>query len=134
MEYRKLAITKEDIQVRLLKWENWTTYDEDEGATYLPTGNYAYHCTSCARMVVGMFGGEVWGYSTKRNPTAVLGQNEFGHDFAIVAGHYLVDIWPGRDDKHMKNVVFDLEDKSDAEKVAYLYGDRSKWEKVNGVS
>ena len=44
-----------------------------------PTGN----CGACARIITDRFGGKVVGYYHADNPTARVGEVEFGHDFAI---------------------------------------------------
>jgi hypothetical protein len=42
------------------------------------TGN----CTACARIITQRFGGEVRGYYHADNPTARVGETQYGHDFA----------------------------------------------------
>jgi hypothetical protein len=54
-----------------------------------PTGN----CGACARIVTDRFGGKVVGYYHADNPTARVGETEFGHDFAITEDRFLVDPW-----------------------------------------
>jgi hypothetical protein len=51
------------------------------------------HCTGCARIIVGRFGGEVRGYWHDDNPTAQVGETEGGHNFAVTADRFLVDPW-----------------------------------------
>jgi hypothetical protein len=51
------------------------------------------HCTGCARLVTEGFGGEIRGYWTEDNPLATAAAAEGGHDFALIAGRFIVDPW-----------------------------------------
>lgn len=106
-------------------------YDDAEGVSLYPDGSYAVVCTDGACQVLSHMGrGEIWGYAGDNNQHAKLGMHdvgEGGHDFAVVDGRYLVDVWLKHVDQTVDRSVFDLEDKADAKEVADLYGDKSKW-------
>ena len=86
-------------------------------------------CTLTARHIAGQLGGEVWGYQHDENPTAVLGKWEFGHDFALVDGRYLIDWWATEYGSEVNDHpgVLDLANPTDARRAAIWYGERALW-------
>jgi len=86
------------------------------------TGN----CTNCARIVTARFGGEVRGYYQSDNPTARVGETEYGHDFAITADRFLVDPWLFH--YYGDSPVLDLTAQNDRAEAFARYGPEEKWE------
>ena len=83
-------------------------------------------CTNCARYVVQKVGGIVVGFGEGTNPTS---HKEFvdGHDFALVEGRYLVDIWGKFFAGTSNNAVIDLENKIELKNKLTLYGEIKTW-------
>lgn len=104
-------------------------YDEEEGRWTFRSGGDCCVCTDCARKVAIAFKGEVWGYFTQENPLAALAKDCEGHDFALIAGRFLVDVWSFQVSQEIDRPVFDLEDAVEAALVINQYGDRKKWKK-----
>lgn len=86
-------------------------------------------CTLTAAWLAEAGGGAVMGYWATDNPAAEIGAIEGGHDFALLAGRFIVDWWateyaatslphPG---------VLDLDDPADTERVSRFYGPRGAW-------
>lgn len=96
----------------------------------LPGGADPIICTNCARYICATFGGVVVGYATQDNPSAVLGVGIDGHDFAIVEGRFLVDLWAVDTEMASTRYVHDLEDVADRAAVERLYGDPDRWVEV----
>lgn len=86
-------------------------------------------CTDSAVHLAELLGGDVLGYSIDENPTAELGVNEFGHDFAVVDGRWLVDFWAK--DTYQLPDLYDMNDPVEATEVRRLYGDPGKWDKMS---
>lgn len=102
--------------------------DTDEGGVNLANGEPAFICYNSAEMVVERFGGRVVGYYSDDNPSAVVGKDAGGHDFAIVFDEFIVDWWY----QSFWGVHHDpvLHMARDAREVSRRYGDESKWEPV----
>lgn len=83
-------------------------------------------CTNCARYVVKKVGGIIVGFAEGTNPTS---HKEFvdGHDFALVEGRYLVDIWGKFFAGTSNNAVIDLENKIELKNKLTLYGEIKTW-------
>jgi hypothetical protein len=86
-------------------------------------------CTSTSVYLSSRLGGDVYGYSSEDNPDAIVGQAEFGHDFAVIGDRYLVDFWAK--DTYQHKDLYDLWDPEDKKEVARMYGDRRKWKKMS---
>jgi hypothetical protein len=86
------------------------------------------NCTGCARIIVDRFGGEVRGYYHAHNPTAVVGESEGGHDFAITSDRFLVDPWLF----HYYGVapVLDMTVPEDRAEALARYGPEENWQRV----
>ena len=52
-----------------------------------------------------------------------------GHEFALIARRFLVDVWAFQVSQEIDRPVFDLEDAVEAALVNNQYGDKKKWEK-----
>lgn len=86
-------------------------------------------CTDTSVWLAEKLGGEVRGYQHKNNPGAELGALEFGHDFVVVDGRWLVDWWAK--DTYGEKDLYDLKNPIDRKTVAKLYGDPRKWETLS---
>jgi hypothetical protein len=91
-------------------------------------------CTTGACAIAKKYRGTVVGYFSQDNPTAKLGANEGGHDFALVGNRYVVDPWAKHVDGSVQRATLDLEDPADAATARELYGDRSTWKAVEDYS
>lgn len=89
-------------------------------------------CTLSARLFAQRLNGAVYGYDHKANPTAIIGRYEFGHDFALIDGHILIDWWATEygsgTDGHPG--VLDLDIAAEAALIRRWYGDRARWERL----
>ena len=91
------------------------------------TGN----CTACARIITDRFGGEVRGYYHAHNPTAVVGEVEGGHDFAVTADRFLVDPWLFH--YYGESPVLDMSVSEDRTEALARYGPEENWQRLPGV-
>lgn len=97
---------------------------------YLPSGEQMGRCTNCAWYVVdSLREGEVFGYHIDMNPTVtddvILACG--GHDFAVVGGRYIIDIWVSLYTGSQTRVVFDLNDPGHFGRIRAIYGDPRCW-------
>jgi len=90
------------------------------------TGN----CTACARIITRRFGGEVRGYYHVDNPTAAVGETEYGHDFAVTADRFLVDPWLYH--YYGEVPVLDMDVAADRAEIAARYGRQENWKMMPG--
>jgi hypothetical protein len=88
------------------------------------TGN----CTACARIVADRFGGEVRGYYHAHNPTALVGETEGGHDFAVTSDRFLVDPWLFH--YYGETPVLDLDVSAEQAEASARYGPEENWQRV----
>lgn len=110
--------------------EEWREAHPDEDRPLVCEGvGLVGRCTDTASWLAERLGGVVHGYRHKDNPEAVLGKDEFGHDFVIVSDRWLVDWWAR--DNYQERDLYDLGDPADRELVRRLYGDPEKWEPVS---
>lgn len=71
--------------------------------------------------------GEIWGFFDDDNPGTATGKCAGGHDFLVVDGRWIVDLWSKFVACISDRAVFDLDSESDAAEVKRLFGDREKW-------
>ena len=91
-----------------------------------PGGEHATrNCTACTRVIVHRFGGEVRGYLHADNPTASVGEVEYGHDFAVTADGFLVDPWLFH--YYVEEPVLDLDTDSGRDEALRRYGPCVNW-------
>lgn len=125
--------------------EFWGVEVGDGWSTFTESGFAGSCCTGFARMIESKLGSdrvEVTGFMCADNPTSELGIITAGHDFAIVDDRYIVDPWivevenlnitplkGGTLDMDIVG-VYDLEDESDADIIARIYGSRVLWTKL----
>jgi hypothetical protein len=88
------------------------------------TGN----CTACARIIADRFGGEVRGYYHAHNPSAIVGEVEGGHDFAITSDQFLVDPWLFH--YYGESPVLDMGVPADRAAALNRYGPEENWQRV----
>lgn len=104
---------------------------------WLPNGEEMGRCTNCAWYVVDRLNeGDVYGFYTDDNPVVthreILGCG--GHDFAVIGNRYIVDIWVSLYNGAEEQVVYDLGNSADADKIRALYGDTRRWERFDPVT
>lgn len=105
------------------------TYDEDEEIWVFADGSACAVCTSSAKRIAREFDGEVFGYSSKANPTAEIGGALCGgHDFAVIAGRWIVDYWAFHVARVVQTPVLDLNSPEDRQLASRLLGEREVWE------
>jgi hypothetical protein len=92
------------------------------------TGN----CTACSRIVTDRFGGEVRGYYHAHNPTALFGESEGGHDFAVTSDRFLVDPWLFH--YYGESPVLDMDVPGDKAEALARYGPEENWQRLPGVT
>ncbi|MDD5510464.1 MAG: ArdC-like ssDNA-binding domain-containing protein [Dehalococcoidales bacterium] len=103
---------------------------DPEGAAHLPSGLEMGQCTNCAWYVVERLGrGQVYGFSVEDipgysyRPISIVG----GHDFAVIDDRYIVDLWLSLYAGEEKQIVFDMQDPIDQDKIKRIYSDRKHW-------
>ena len=99
-------------------------------AAYLLDPEHLASCTLTARWLAERLGGVVMGYQHDNNPTARLGEVEFGHDFAFIDRRWIVDWWATEYGTGTEGHpgVLDLADPHEAAPVRDYYGDQACWE------
>lgn len=126
-----MGFTKAGLLKALKKIQSKEIHNDREGYTVFEDGTDAGNCTRSAKYVLRKLGldREIWGYDWYENESAELGEAEGGHDFAVVDGRFLVDLWAM--DYYDTEGVYDLEDSRDQREVKRLYGDRQKWVRLS---
>ncbi len=130
------TLTKEQLQIafgseEVIGIEYQDIHRDGHSIAILPRNHGEMgKCTNCAEYVVNTLGyGAVFGFATEDNPTAthdcVIWAD--GHDFAVISGQYIVDIWISLYTGMEPKVVYDLKDPEDHEKILEIYGDVLKW-------
>lgn len=107
---------------------------EFSGVSYLPNGEQFFICTNSAIFVIKEMGeGELYGFSSEENPSATHSeiQGSDGHDFALLRGRYIVDLWISHFTGCEEKVVYDLLDKRDHAKIKEIYGDLNAWKRYD---
>lgn len=116
----------------------WGIVEDPEQETYVfqRTGTSHAYSVGYAEEIRHRLGADrvaIFGFTGDDNPGSLIGRLLGGADFAVVDGRYVIDpslnlmpedltrVTQGR-------VAFDLQDPADADILAQLYGDRSKWE------
>lgn len=105
------------------------TYDDEEGVWLFADGSPCSVCVSGAQRIAREFDGKVVGYWSKANPAAAIGGALCeGHDFALIAGRWIVDYWAFRVARIMQKPVLDLDSPQDRQLASRLLGAREAWE------
>ena len=103
-------------------------YEPVEGRWTFRSGGSSGICTEGAKKVAIEFGGQVVGYHTADNPSAVVPKYVDGHDFALIAERFVVDYWASHVADEIDRPVFDLDDPDEAKLVRRYYGSQSAWQ------
>ena len=89
----------------------------------------AMPCLSCAEEAQQQLGmGKVVGFFGEDNPAARLGRKEGGHDFLLIGGRFIVDIWAKDTGSYTDRYVLDLANPAQRSKISELYGPVWRWE------
>lgn len=117
---------------------------DESGDTVLPCGGTFSRCTNSAHMTAQEFGGVVSGFLVDENPAATNEQVQGagGHDFTVINGRYVVDLWIGiftgatAPNGQPYPCVYDLYSNDPAEKALNesIYGDRGTWRVLEDYS
>ncbi|MCR1347567.1 DUF2958 domain-containing protein [Acidithiobacillus ferrooxidans] len=108
------------------------TMDADVQSVF-PDGTSAITCTNYAEQIKKALPGyevQIVGFENEKNPDCAVAREDWhadGHDFAIVDHRWLVDPWARLVASVRDQIVYDLRDPDDAQKVADTYGDPLKW-------
>jgi hypothetical protein len=110
---------------------------EDDRLAALPeteeNGNPFTICTNGARWIKEQFfpNAKVVGYQHDKNPTAEIGLWTCGHDFLVIEGRYILDLWyryiTGDGDR--APILLDIH--TQPALVKRYYGDINKWKEFN---
>lgn len=76
-------------------------------------------------IITDRFGGKVVGYYHADNPTARVGETEYGHDFAVTEDRFLVDPWLYH--YYGEGPVLDMDVAADRTEAAARYGPQENW-------
>ena len=87
------------------------------------------NCTYTSVYLASRLGGDVYGYQIKDNSKAIVGSGEFGHDFVLIGGKFLVDFWAK--DTYEYRDLYDLSKLKDAQEVLKMYGSMKFWTKMS---
>jgi hypothetical protein len=103
--------------------------DDTDCISVLPNGEQFFICTNSAKFVVDdLKQGDVYGFANEDNPvTHSEISSSDGHDFAVVRGRFIVDLWISHFTGCETQVVYDLKDPKDAAKIKEIYGAPEKW-------
>lgn len=99
----------------------------------LPNGDPLDNPTACARYVIDLLEqGQVMGFCTDDNPEcdhpAILAAE--GHDFAVIGGRYIIDLWLRFHAWVQAPAVFDLDNPAHAGPIREIYGTPAAWHPV----
>ncbi|WP_425263346.1 hypothetical protein [Vibrio owensii] len=122
---------KEDVDPALHDSDDYEFY------AYLPDGEEMGRCTNCANWIKSLYGkrADVYGFMVEDNPNCssrilnIVG----GHDFAVIDQRYIVDIWISLYSNEEQQVIFDLCDQADNEKIRTIYGNPKCWSYLDDV-
>lgn len=107
--------------------------DMPGGQSLFPDGTSAVQCTNYAVQVFRAYPGRVRivGFANEDNPTSKVAREEIhpgGHDFAVLDARYLVDPWIRLVACEAQQIIYDMEDPTDAAVVLDTYGPQACWE------
>ena len=106
-------------------------YESEEGRWIFRSGGDSGRCTDGAMKVAIEFDGLVVGYRTADNPSAVVPKYVDGHDFALIAGRFVVDYWGCHVANEVDRTVFDLNDPEEAKLVRHYFGKQTAWQTIS---
>lgn len=110
----------------------WDDPRHPGGESVLANGGSGTCCTDYASLVYQRLPGrvQIWGFANQSNPSSRIARERIhpgGHDFAVVDSRYIVDPWPRLVPGVFSQMVFDLQDPSDAALALDIYGPRERW-------
>lgn len=114
------------------RYQHLPLQDKPWMTSMLANGGSGTCCTDYASFIYTSLPGrvQIWGFRNQDNPTSRVAREHIhpdGHDFAIVDYRWIVDPWPRLVALAFHQMVFDLEDPTDALQVADIYGPRNCW-------
>lgn len=126
-------------EIACIDWEALIRDDELSGAAFKSSGVSIFTCTAYVWELMQLYPGRVegFGFMGADNPRARSGQEVGGHDFAVIDGRFLIDIWivvVASSDDLGTRMVFDLADEDDWPEIIRLYGDRFLWSHVPALT
>jgi N12 class adenine-specific DNA methylase len=129
----KMFGSDEAFGIRLIDEETGKEITSGEGMSVFPDGSDAIKCTNYAEQIKHRLEGydvQIVGFSNEENPHCAVVQEEWhpgGHDFALLDNRWLIDPWARLVASKREQIVYDLREPEDAEAVARIYGDPSRW-------
>jgi hypothetical protein len=134
-EFPASAISAEDRATKraLNKYySNESNFNFEETKTdgiHFPDGTWRFMCSNWARYTRRLEGkaAKLYGYLDEQNPLSLIAVECGGHDFAVVAGRFIVDGWAVCVSGYSRSAVFDLLDPKDRKGIRELYGDPACW-------
>lgn len=114
--------------------------EDADGQSVFPDGSSATICTDYAEQVRQKLEGhevQIVGFANEDNPNSAVVREEWhpgGHDFAIVDHRWLIDPWARLVGGFRDQIVYDLQDAEDAQKVAEIYGNPLNWSRSGTYS
>jgi hypothetical protein len=129
------AISAEDRATkRVLNryYSNESNFNFEETKTdgiHFPDGTWRFMCSNWARYTRRLEGktARIYGFQGEENPLSLIAVQCGGHDFAVVAGRFIVDGWAICVSGYSRSAVFDLLDPMDKKAIRELYGDPAYW-------
>lgn len=101
---------------------------KDGDYTMLPGEHPMGTCTNCAWFVVNRLRkGDVYGFDVEDNPDSFVAQDVGGHDFAVIDNRFIVDPWISLYTGQEDQIVYDMANPADQQKIKHLFGDKNKW-------
>ncbi|MBB4867170.1 hypothetical protein HNP46_006081 [Pseudomonas nitritireducens] len=103
---------------------------EFNGVSVLPNGKEMFYCHHCADWVIEVLGtGMRAGFFVEDNPVEDMAiVDAEGHNFAVIDGRFIVDVWLQHFTETSKQGVFDMHDPADHAAITHHFGDPSKWD------
>jgi len=125
----EVSVTEQDLE-RLVASFALDLEDEPDGRlVFRESRREAVSCFACAEEAQQKLGmGKVLGYFGEDNPTARLGSKEGGHDFLLIGGRFIVDIWAKDTVNYTDRYVLDLAAPAQRNEIDELYGPMWHWD------
>ncbi|MHD0644857.1 hypothetical protein ACYPKM_04470 [Pseudomonas aeruginosa] len=103
---------------------------EFNSVSVLPNGQEMFFCHNCADWVIEVLGtGLRAGFYVNANPVEdKVIMDADGHNFAVIDGRYIVDVWLQHFTETSTQGVFDMHDPADHAAITQHFGDPSKWD------
>jgi hypothetical protein len=142
---KEMFASEESIGIKQLDYSTGETEEEFKKSGHrrefddiamLPDGFAMGNCGYCTDYVIRTLGeGYRYGFSYEDNPVAEKEiESVGGHDFAVIQGRYIVDIWVSLFAGVTEQVVYDMRDKADEKAITHIFGDPNKWSVYDHVN